>query len=44
MHVDNLKKITLDSKSLLQFGGAHGVILIVVGSGDGDTSSNPERD
>ena len=26
------------------FGGARGVIVIVVGNGHGDTSSNPERD
>ena len=25
-------------------GGAHGVIVIVVGNGHGDMSSNPERD
>ena len=25
------------------FGGARGVMVIVVGNGDGDTSSNPER-
>ena len=25
-------------------GGAHGVMVIVVGSGHGDMSSNPERD
>ena len=25
-------------------GGARGVIVIVVGNGDGDTSSNPGRD
>ena len=26
------------------FGGAHGVMVIVVGNGHGDTSSNPGRD
>ena len=26
------------------FGGARGVMVIVVGNGHGDTSSNPERD
>ena len=26
------------------FGGAHGVMVIVAGSGHGDTSSNPGRD
>ena len=26
------------------FGGARGVIVIVVGNGHGDTSSNPRRD
>ena len=25
-------------------GGARGVVVIVVGNGHGDTSSNPERD
>ena len=27
----------------LVWGGAHGVMVIVVGNGHGDTSSNPER-
>ena len=26
------------------FGGARGVMVIVVGNGHGDTSSNPKRD
>ena len=29
---------------LFYFGGARGVMVIVVGNGHGDTSSNPERD
>ena len=28
----------------LKLGGARGIIVIVVGSGHGDTSSNPGRD
>ena len=28
----------------IYFGGACGVMVIVVGNGHGDTSSNPERD
>ena len=28
----------------MHFGGAHGVMVIVVGNGHGDTSSNPGRD
>ena len=28
----------------LEMGGAHGVMVIVVGNGHGDTSSNPARD
>ena len=28
----------------LIYGGARGVMVIVVGNGHGDTSSNPERD
>ena len=28
----------------IYFGGARGVLLIVVGNGHGDTSSNPGRD
>ena len=27
-----------------KYGGARGVMVIVVGNGHGDTSSNPERD
>ena len=27
-----------------QFGGARGVMVIIVGNGHGDTSSNPGRD
>ena len=30
--------------SIMQTGGARGVMVIVVGNGDGDTSSNPGRD
>ena len=26
------------------FGGAHGVMVVIVGNGHGDTSSNPGRD
>ena len=29
---------------LYQLGGAHGVMVIIIGNGHGDTSSNPERD
>ena len=32
------------SKMITLQGGAHGVMVIVVGDGHGDTSSNPERD
>ena len=28
----------------MYIGGARGVVVIVVGNGDGDTSSNPGRD
>ena len=30
--------------TLVLFGGARGVMVIVVGNGHGDTSSNPGRD
>ena len=45
LNIDYREKQILDyllNKSLL--GGARGVIVIVVGSGHGDTSSNPGRD
>ena len=31
-------------KPMSCFGGAHGVMVIVVGNGHGDTSSSPGRD
>ena len=31
-------------KCFIFFGGAHGVMVIIVGNGHGDTSSNPGRD
>ena len=30
--------------TVIRFGGARGVMVIVVGNGHGDTSSNPGRD
>ena len=35
-------KVTVISIAIC--GGAHGVVVIVVGNGHGDTSSNPGRD
>ena len=38
---------TIQTTALLRsarFGGAHGVMVIVIGNGHGDTSSNPGRD
>ena len=32
------------TSSLVVLGGAHGVVVIVVGNGHGDTSSNPGPD
>ena len=40
----NLFKNYLYSIRLCAMGGARGVIVIVVGNGHGDTSSNPGRD
>ena len=37
-------KLTLFTKVIDYLGGALGVIVIVVGNGHGDTSSNPGRD
>ena len=33
-----------DADWILQTGGARGVMIIVIGNGHGDTSSNPGRD
>ena len=38
------KSFYLDSVKWFQIGGACGVMVIVVGNGHGDTSSNPGRD
>ena len=35
---------TLEERYAIKFGGARGVIVIVVGNGHSDTSSNPGRD
>ena len=40
-----VKKLNYDElSSLVIFGGARGVVVIVVGNGHGDTSSNTGRD
>ena len=45
MHVHlNKLYLDLDLSSISEFGGARGVIVIVVGIGHDDTSSNPGRD
>ena len=36
-----MQKIRIDAEKI---GGAYGVMVIVVGNGHGDTSSNPRRD
>ena len=36
--------MVLKSPAIKPNGGAHGVMVIVVGNGHGDTSSNPGRD
>ena len=43
IHLKEWKQIT-GVKLLLLYGGAHGVMVIVVGNGHSDTSSNPGRD
>ena len=41
---ENTWEITNYRRFINQFGGARGVMVIVVGNGHGDTSSNPGRD
>ena len=38
------KDFELEGRNLSRYGGALGVMVIVVGNGHGDTSSNPGRD
>ena len=38
------KKLDTFKQSIFVIGGARGVMVIVVGNGHGDTSSNPGRD
>ena len=38
------KELIDDSSNIYILGGAHGVMVIIVGNGHGDMSSNPGRD